>query len=53
MKAQRQTLPRDIGVSERPEQDAFQRLRVVGKQLIDTTKMIAYRTATTFVCCAI
>jgi hypothetical protein len=49
LKAQRKQVPRHIAVSELPEQDRFQRLRVAGKHLLDTIKMIAYRAETTLV----
>ena len=48
-KAQRKQVPRHIQVSELPAQDRFQRLRVTGKHLVDTIKMIAYRAETTLV----
>ena len=49
LKAQRKQTPRHIQVSELPEDDRFQRLRVAGKHLVDTIKMIAYRAETTLV----
>jgi hypothetical protein len=49
LKAQRKQVPRHIQVSELPEQERFQRLRVAGKHLVDTIKMIAYRAETTLV----
>lgn len=49
LKAQRKQVPRHIPVSELPEEDRFQRLRVAGKHLVDTIKMIAYRAETTLV----
>ena len=49
LKAQRKQVPRHIQVSELPEEDRFQRLRVAGKHLVDTIKMIAYRAETTLV----
>jgi hypothetical protein len=49
LKAHRKQVPRHIAVSELPEQDRFQRLRVAGKHLVDTLKMIAYRAETTLV----
>jgi hypothetical protein len=49
LKTQRKQVPRHIQVSELPEQERFQRLRVAGKHLVDTIKMIAYRAETTLV----
>ena len=49
LKAQRKQVSRHIQVSELPEADRFQRLRVAGKHLVDTIKMIAYRAETTLV----
>ena len=49
LKSQRKQVPRHIQVSELPEQERFQRLRVAGKHLVDTIKMIAYRAETTAV----
>ena len=49
LKTQRKQEPRHIQASELPEQDRFQRLRVAGKHLVDTIKMIAYRAETTLV----
>lgn len=43
------TICQHIAMSELPEQDRFQRLRVAGKHLVDTIKMIAYRAETTLV----
>ena len=41
--------PRHVQVSELPEEDRFQRLRVAGKHLVDRIKMIAYGVETTLV----
>jgi hypothetical protein len=49
LKAQRKQVPRHIQVSELPDPDRFQRLRVAGKHLVDTIKMIAYRAEITLV----
>jgi hypothetical protein len=49
LKAKRKQAPRHIQVSELPAEDRFQRLRVAGKHLVDTIKMIAYRAETTLV----
>ena len=49
LKAQRKQVPRHIQVSELPEEERFRRLRVAGKHLVDTIKMIAYRAETTLV----
>ena len=49
LKAQRKQVSRHIQVSELPEQDRFKCLRMTGKHLVDTIKMIAYRAETTLV----
>jgi hypothetical protein len=49
LKAERKQVPRHIPASELPKEDRFQRLRMAGKQLVETIKMIAYRAETTLV----
>jgi prepilin-type processing-associated H-X9-DG protein len=46
LKARRKDVKRHITVGELPKEDQFERLRIQGKHLVDTIKMIAYRTET-------
>jgi prepilin-type processing-associated H-X9-DG protein len=46
LKAQRKAVKRHITVGQLPEGERFARLRVLSKHLIDTIKMIAYRSET-------
>jgi len=46
LKAERKATPRHIPFEQLPEEARFDRLRVHGKHLVDTIKMVAYRAET-------
>ena len=48
-KAKRKELPKHIEIKELPEEQRFAQLAPVGKQLVDTIKLMAYRAETSLV----